>query len=64
VGAGEARGASEGIDVERLGVTAVGEVSGAQKVAGGGHDGHAQIIAPRAAPGQRPGGPGMFGRCV
>ena len=41
VGAREAGGAGEVVDVERLGVAGVGEVLGAQQVAGGRDEGHA-----------------------
>jgi hypothetical protein len=44
VGAREARGAGQVIHVERLEVPGVGQVLGAQEVAGGGDEGHARSV--------------------
>ena len=49
VGAREAGGAGQVVDVERLEVARVGEVLGAQQVAGGRDEGHAVSIARRSA---------------
>ena len=47
VSLGETRGPSEVLDVERLGIAGVGEVLGAQQVAGGRYERHRRSLGSR-----------------